>query len=55
MDWFHALKQAGIDGVQVNFFDFLPDLAFFGERVMPLMKQVGLRVDTAAGSHRPST
>jgi FMNH2-dependent dimethyl sulfone monooxygenase len=38
------LKQTGIDGVQLGFFDFLPDLVHFGERILPLMKQAGLRV-----------
>jgi dimethylsulfone monooxygenase len=39
-----GLKQAGCDGVQVAFFDFAPDLEFFGEAVLPLMHQAGLRV-----------
>jgi FMNH2-dependent dimethyl sulfone monooxygenase len=30
--------------VQVNFYDFLPDLEFFGQQVVPLMHQAGLRV-----------
>ena len=34
---------AGCDGVQVNFFDYLPDLEFFGREVIPLMRQAGLR------------
>ncbi|MGE0154205.1 MAG: LLM class flavin-dependent oxidoreductase [Reyranellaceae bacterium] len=38
------LKKAGVDGIQMNFFDFKPDLEFFGERVIPLMKQAGLRL-----------
>jgi hypothetical protein len=29
--------------VQVNFFDYLPDLDFFGREVFPLLKQAGLR------------
>ena len=37
-------KRAGCDGVQVAFFDFAPDLEFFGEAVLPLMHQAGLRV-----------
>ena len=44
VDWFIKLQSAGCDGVQVNFFDYLPDLAYFGEHVIPLMKQAGLRV-----------
>lgn len=41
---FQQLRRAGCDGVQVNFYDFLPDLDFFGKRVLPLMHQAGLRV-----------
>jgi FMNH2-dependent dimethyl sulfone monooxygenase len=37
------LHEAGIDGVQLSFFDFAPDLALFGERVLPLLKARGLR------------
>jgi dimethylsulfone monooxygenase len=39
-----GLKRAGCDGIQVAFFDFAPDLEFFGEMVLPLMQQAGLRV-----------
>ncbi len=38
-----SLKRAGCDGIQVAFFDFAPDLEFFGEAVLPLMRQAGLR------------
>jgi FMNH2-dependent dimethyl sulfone monooxygenase len=38
------LKQAGCDGIQVTFFDFAPDLEFFGDAVLPMMFQAGLRV-----------
>jgi FMNH2-dependent dimethyl sulfone monooxygenase len=38
------LKAAGIDGLQLTFFDFEPDLAYFGEAVLPLMEKAGLRV-----------
>jgi FMNH2-dependent dimethyl sulfone monooxygenase len=47
---FQRLKAAGCDGVQVNFYDFIPDLAFFGERVMPLMREAGLRIDLPVAS-----
>ncbi|MGE5270042.1 MAG: LLM class flavin-dependent oxidoreductase [Thiohalocapsa sp.] len=40
-----GLKRAGCDGVQIAFFDFAPDLEFFGEAVLPLMRQAGLRLD----------
>jgi FMNH2-dependent dimethyl sulfone monooxygenase len=39
-----ALKNTGIDGVQLGFYDFLPDLEYFGERILPLLKQAGLRL-----------
>src|SRR5262245_21296031 len=40
---FVRLHEAGCDGVQVNFYDYLPDLEFFGARVLPLLTQAGLR------------
>ena len=43
VDQFIQLKDAGCDGMQINFFDFAPDLEFFGKRVMPLLTQAGLR------------
>jgi len=43
VQWFIRLHDAGCDGVQVNFFDYLPDLEFFGREVVPLMRQAGLR------------
>ena len=39
-----GLKRAGCDGIQVAFFDFAPDLEFFGEAVLPLMYEAGLRI-----------
>lgn len=39
------LHAAGVDGVQVAFYDFEPDLDLFGRRVLPLLKEAGLRVD----------
>jgi FMNH2-dependent dimethyl sulfone monooxygenase len=44
VEWFVRLHKAGVDGVQVNFFDFIPDLRYFAEAVLPLMKQAGLRL-----------
>lgn len=43
VEWLIQLSDAGCDGVQVNFYDYLPDLEFFGSKVLPLMKQAGLR------------
>jgi len=42
-DYIVRLHQAGIDGVQLSFFDFQPDLDFFGARVLPLLREAGLR------------
>jgi FMNH2-dependent dimethyl sulfone monooxygenase len=44
VDGFIQLRKAGIDGVQLTFYDFAPDLAYFGEAVLPLMHQAGLRL-----------
>lgn len=46
VEGFKSLRAAGCDGVQVNFYDFIPDLKFFGERVLPLMREAGLRLDS---------
>ena len=43
VDWFIGLKEAGCDGIQISFFDFLPDLDHFGKKVLPLMIEAGLR------------
>jgi FMNH2-dependent dimethyl sulfone monooxygenase len=43
VEWFARLNRAGCDVVQVNFFDYLPDLEFFGREVIPLMREAGLR------------
>ena len=45
VEQFVKLKAAGCDGVQINFFDYEPDMAYFAARVLPLMKQAGLRID----------
>jgi dimethylsulfone monooxygenase len=39
-----GLKAAGIDGVQLNFYDFKDDFDYFAERILPLLKQAGLRL-----------
>lgn len=44
VEQFAALKDAGCDGLQINFFDFAPDLAYFADKVLPLMRQAGLRL-----------
>ncbi|MGE0858418.1 MAG: LLM class flavin-dependent oxidoreductase [Gammaproteobacteria bacterium] len=37
----HAM---GIEGFILSWLDYLPELEYFGERVMPLLKQAGLRL-----------
>lgn len=39
-----ALKAAGIDGVQLGFYDFAPDFDAFAASTLPLLKQAGLRL-----------
>ena len=39
-----GLKRAGIDGIQLSFHDFRVDLQHFGESILPLMQQAGLRL-----------
>ena len=55
VDGFKRLKAAGCDGVQVNFFDFEPDLAYFGEAVLPLMHQAGLRIPDAPSQSKATS
>ncbi|MDR2128235.1 MAG: LLM class flavin-dependent oxidoreductase [Burkholderiaceae bacterium] len=44
VEQFVQLHKAGVDGLQLSFFDFKPDLQFFGDRILPLLKQAGLRL-----------
>ena len=44
VDKLQGLKAAGIDGVQLNFYDFVDDFDYFAARILPLMKQAGLRL-----------
>ncbi|MFB9277158.1 LLM class flavin-dependent oxidoreductase [Cohnella cellulosilytica] len=37
------LHASGIDGIQITFYDYEPELAYFGESVIPLLEQIGLR------------
>lgn len=49
VDWCIRLQKTGIDGIHLSFFDFAPDLEYFGERVLPLLKQAGLRAPIPNG------
>lgn len=46
---FARLEAAGVDGVQVNFYDFGPDLDRFARTVLPLMHEAGLQNPEPAG------
>lgn len=37
------LRRVGCDGIQINFFDYLPDIARFAEKILPLLTAAGLR------------
>ncbi len=37
------ISEAGVDGMLLGFLDYHEDLKFFGENILPLMKQAGLR------------
>lgn len=37
------ISEAGVDGMLLGFLDYHEDLKFFGEKILPLMKQAGLR------------
>lgn len=41
------LHATGIDGIQITFYDYEPELAYFGESVIPLLEQAGLRLPIA--------
>ncbi|KAJ9617006.1 hypothetical protein H2200_000727 [Cladophialophora chaetospira] len=40
-----ALHEVGIDGVQMGFYDWKVDLEHFAIKILPLLKEAGLRVD----------
>lgn len=44
VDKIAALHAIGIDGLQINFYDFKADFDHFEERILPLLKQRGLRL-----------
>lgn len=44
VDGFIALEKAGVDGMALIWHDYDHEIPYFGERVLPLMRQAGLRV-----------
>lgn len=47
-DQLEGLHGAGIDGVQLGFYDYGPELDFFAEAVLPILQSRGLRVPDPA-------
>ncbi|NKR41188.1 LLM class flavin-dependent oxidoreductase [Rhodococcus hoagii] len=43
VDQLLELEQAGVVGMMVGFLDYVQELEYFGERVLPLMREAGLR------------
>ena len=43
VDELRAISGAGMDGVILGFLDYYEEMAYFDKRVMPLLKQAGLR------------
>ncbi|KAG9771569.1 hypothetical protein KCU88_g6342, partial [Aureobasidium melanogenum] len=45
VDQLAALHKVGIDGVQLGFYDWKVDFDHFAKKILPLLKEAGLRVD----------
>jgi FMNH2-dependent dimethyl sulfone monooxygenase len=43
-DAIEQLKEADFDGIQIGFYDYMPDLEFFAANVLPLLEKKGLRL-----------
>ncbi|WP_339165182.1 LLM class flavin-dependent oxidoreductase [Siminovitchia sp. FSL H7-0308] len=43
VDQLVKISEAGVDGMLLGFLDYHEDLKFFGDHILPLMKQAGLR------------
>ncbi len=43
VDQLVKISDAGVDGMLLGFLDYNEDLKFFGDKILPLMKQAGLR------------
>jgi len=44
VDGFKVIKGAGIDCVLLGLVDYKEELEYFDERVLPLMRQAGVRL-----------
>ena len=43
VDQMLELKQLGIDGIVLSWLDYYEEMKYFGEKVLPLMREAGLR------------
>lgn len=53
-DQIEALQRAGIDGIQIGFYDYEPELEFFAANVLPILEARGLRQKAAALAAEPA-
>ena len=44
VEQFLEIKKTGLEGMCLSFLDYNEELKYFDDRVMPLMKQAGLRI-----------
>jgi FMNH2-dependent dimethyl sulfone monooxygenase len=49
-DQIEGLQRAGIDGVQLGFYDYEPELDYFAQAVLPILESRGLRVPKLAAA-----
>lgn len=49
-DQIEGLRCAGIDGIQIGFYDYEPELDFFAASVLPILESRGLRLPVHAGA-----
>lgn len=44
VDQMVQLEASGVNGMMIGFLDYVEELDYFGEKIMPLMKEAGLRI-----------
>jgi len=49
---FSRLAAAGLDGLAINFVDYLKELPYFAAEVLPRLEKLGLRAADRAGTQR---
>jgi alkanesulfonate monooxygenase SsuD/methylene tetrahydromethanopterin reductase-like flavin-dependent oxidoreductase (luciferase family) len=46
---FSRLRSAGLDGLAINFVDYLKELPYFAAEVLPRLERLGLRTRSDGG------